>query len=865
MLWLLAASALAYGAPAKAAFEESFDGVFAQETPSDCTGDNCEKTGGDEAKTDAEKPKPKIKALSEFVKEKSRIDGLFPFYRDSESGVIYMEIDPKQLGPEYIYHNFVQSGVSGLLGQLADLRTAGQIQENYVIRLRRNFNQVEILRRSTAYVVDKGSPLERAAAINNGDSLMATLNIVAQDEKSGRIVVAATPLFKGTDLLRLGSNASPLLTLLGAPPTLNKAKTAIRDVANFPNNSSVLVEYVFDFKKGPQPVGILLQHNITPLPADGFTPRADDPRVGFFTVQQTHLGKMEGLPYEDKIRRWRLEKTDVTAASSPVKKPITFWIQNSTPLEYRDTIRAAALKWNEAFAQAGFENAIDVKIQPDDAKWSAGDVRYNVIQWIASPSPSFNGYGPSVVNPLTGEILAANIVLEQNSVSRQLLLDKLAMPSADAADPAAIDSHESFEQQLHLSLNMAEAMLSSGLVAKDGDRAVELKKLVQDSLYYLVMHEVGHTLGLTHNMKGSYYRSVEQLVKGLPADETITGSVMDYPATNILPGRDPDLPYYPTRLGPYDVWAIGFGYDDRMGDAAFRARHLERAGSPGYLYGNDAEDMRATGRGMDPRVIPYDMSSDPIGFATAQMDLIRGILSDLPADFARQGLTNSDLLKAHVLLLSLYRQQALTVSRYVGGVYTDRDLAPLGADGAMPMKPVSRAEQERAMAVLQRYVLGPDALTFDPAYLANLVAQRRGMSGIDLPDVVNEIWRVQSPVIDHLLYPVTLARLSASVQLGGQFGVAAMLDRLDDMVFAADIGGSANAFRRNLQSKFVDKLIGAYGSSAAAADMARPDLYASLRQIERQMRRAAAKGDPETRAHRQYLVQKIEIALKDKG
>ena len=836
-----------------------------QSEGSDCEGTDCPKAEADSGK-ETEKPKPKIKPMDEFIKDKIRIDGLFPMYRDAETGAVFLELSALQLGKEYIYHTYVQSGISGLLGQLADLGFAGQIQENYVVRFRRRFNQVDIMRQSTDYIVDADSPLARASDINNSDSVMATLNIVAIDKKADRVLVAVNGLFAGTDLTRLGSNASPILGLLGVSPSLSKSKTSIRDVANFPGNSAVLVEYVFEFKKGPRPASVILQHNFTPMPQSDYAPRGDDPRVGFFIVEKTNLSTVEGLPFEDKIRRWKLEKTDPDAALSPVKKPITFWIQNSTPLEFRDTIRKAALQWNDAFRDAGYLDAIEVKIQPDDADWKPGDVRYNVIQWIASPSPSFNGYGPTVVNPRTGEILATNIVLEQNSISRQLLLDKIlasdnAEMLADHAPHQTADGDCMISAHARANLGYASLLLSSGMFQTDFEGGDPLKQLIEDNLYYLVMHEIGHTLGLTHNMKGSYYRSLGDLQGSVASGQPLTGSVMDYPATNILPGRAPDIPYFPTMLGPYDRWAIAFGYDDRMKDAAYRDAFLARAGTSGYLYGNDAEDMRITGRGIDPRVIPYDMSSDPIGFSGAQLGLIRSIFPGLASNLKRQGQGNSELVKAHTLLLSIYRQHGIAISRYIGGIYTDRDLQSPSTDAPPPLRPVDIAQQRRALAAIGDNFLAPGAIVFDPAYTANLVTQRRGFSGIKAPDILDDVWKLQSPILDHLLHPATLARMNLSSTLGGQYDAATMLDDLTAMIFLADIGGSTDGFRRNLQSRYVRQLIDAEASKNVNFDPVRSLIFDSLRRIEALVQKARNKGDAPTQAARKYILQTIEVAL----
>ena len=161
------------------------------------------------------------------------------------------------------------------------------------------------------------------------------------------------------------------------------------------------------------------------MPDNDFSPRFDDPRVGYFTEQVTDLTSISVTPYRDLINRWYLVKQNPDAAMSDPVEPITFWIENTTPMELRETIRDAALAWNHAFEAAGFSNAIRVEVQPDDAEWDAGDIRYNVLRWTSSPNPPFGGYGPSFVNPRTGQIIGADIMLEFVFVTNRLFQDRV--------------------------------------------------------------------------------------------------------------------------------------------------------------------------------------------------------------------------------------------------------------------------------------------------------------------------------------------------------------------------------------------------------------------------------------------------------
>ena len=162
-----------------------------------------------------------------------------------------------------------------------------------------------------------------------------------------------------------------------------------------------------------------LNRCILQMPKDGFTPRKMM-LDWVFHDQVNDMTSTSSTPWNDVIHRWRLEKKDPTADLSEPVEPITWWIENTTPYEFRDYIKTGVEKWNLAFEKIGFKNAVVVKIQPDDADWDAGDIRYNVLRWTSSPTAPFSGYGPSFVNPRTGEILGADIMLEFGGMAGRL-------------------------------------------------------------------------------------------------------------------------------------------------------------------------------------------------------------------------------------------------------------------------------------------------------------------------------------------------------------------------------------------------------------------------------------------------------------
>ena len=238
----------------------------------------------------------------------------------------------------------------------------------------------------------------------------------------------------------------------------------------------------------------------------------------------------------DLINKWRLIKKNPNDSISEPVEPIVYWVENSTPDEIKPFVVEGIEAWNPAFEKAGFRNAVVAKIQPDDADWDAGDIQYNVVRWSSSPEPQFSGYGPSIANPRTGELIAADIVQEFNAIKYGYRLRKI-WGYDEENDP------------------------------------------LRQWIVSLTMHEVGHTLGLRHNFKASWlYDSEEIHDKSITGDAHIS-SVMDYDPINIAPKHLKQGNFFPHGAGFYDVWAIQFGYTPNLTDIE-RVELLSKSSQP---------------------------------------------------------------------------------------------------------------------------------------------------------------------------------------------------------------------------------------------------------------------------------------------
>ena len=204
--------------------------------------------------------------------------------------------------------------------------------------------------------------------------------------------------------------------------SLSSSKTKFVDIQNYDGNSDFVVDYVFENSRptnygsdavtNARNVTVQMHHSIIAMPNNDYVPRIDDFRVGYFNNRVTDQTSAEPTPYRDLINRWNLVKKDPEAEISDPVEPIVWWMENTTPVQFREAVKEGAEAWNVAFEAAGFSNAVVVKMQPDDAEWDAGDIHHNVLRWTASPMPPFGGYGPSFPNPRTGQLLGADIMLE---------------------------------------------------------------------------------------------------------------------------------------------------------------------------------------------------------------------------------------------------------------------------------------------------------------------------------------------------------------------------------------------------------------------------------------------------------------------
>ncbi|WP_105188695.1 zinc-dependent metalloprotease [Pseudoalteromonas sp. T1lg48] len=816
------------------------------------------------------KEKEKTKTLAQTTAEHILYDGVFDFYQDPKSGDNLMVITEAQLNKPYVYFAHTVDGVT----DAGHFR--GAYRETKLIEFRRYFDRIDIVSETPRYQFNADSAIARAAEANISEAVLASLPI--EVEENGQIAFKVDQLFLSEALHKVSPWSNPddkdakKRFKLGK---LDDKKSRIIKHRPYPNNIDIVVDYVFNNANpsvrgseaisDPRSVSIKVQHSFVALPENNYQPRYDDARIGYFSNQFDDMTSADWAPYKDVIKRWNLVKKDPSAELSEPVEPIVWWIENTTPVEWRETIKEGVLAWNSSFEKAGFKNALVVKVQPDDADWDAGDINYNVLRWTSSPRPPFGGYGPALASPLTGQILGSDIMLEYVFMKNRWIYDTLYSQGAASLEATYLANNPANGQELNCSLGheLQQNMILASTLASGAD--ISDKEILRQGLTQLVLHEVGHTLGLNHNMKSSILWDEKQVHDKSLTQGIVTGSVMDYAPANIAPKGMEQGDFFQTKPGPYDDWAIEFGYSQALEDAKAEQARLEqilsRSGEHQLAFGNDADDMRAPGRHIDPRVMIGDLSSNPVAYGADRMALVESLLAELKTKALVEGESYQQLVVSANILAGQYRRQAEIISRQIGGIYVERNV--VSSDNAKaPFTPVPLARQKEAMQVLADKVFAPDVLKDMQPLYNYLQQQRRGFNHYgknEDPKAHAMILTMQQGVLNQLLHKNVLQRISDSSLYGNEYDLSTMMQDLTAAIFVD--AKEASSLSHNLQVEYVNRLITIAGVKKPSGydNLAKAAALSQLQHIRDQ--NVAWGASAAAKANKQYIDLLIDKAL----
>ncbi len=789
-----------------------------------------DSAGGRPGATARTGPKPYKDVITAKAKSDS---GAFTVHQVGDKW--YYEIPRPMLGREFLIVSRIARTPDGL-------GYGGSENGENVVRFVREGDKVYLRQVSYGTVADTTKPIAEAVRNSTFEPIVHGFDVAAYGPDSS-VVVEVGPLYT-TDVAMLGLPS--FMKTRYQVRRLDAGRTFVNFIHSYPRNLETRVTMTYDAGQPPSgastgTISLEMNHSMLLLPDQPMQPRLYDERVGYFGISQVDYGREEQRTVTRRyIARWRLEPKDTAAFRrgelvEPVK-PIVYYIDPATPVKWRKYLIEGVNDWQKAFEAAGFKNAIYAREAPtpqEDPEFSTEDARYSVIRYLASDVE--NASGPHVSDPRTGEILETHIQWYHNVMN---LLRNWYMVQTAAVNPRA--------------------------------RSVEFQDEVMGELIRFVSsHEVGHTLGLPHNMKASSSYPVDSLRSPAFTKQFNTApSIMDYARFNYVaqPG-DGDVSLHP-GIGPYDLYAINWGYrpilDARTPDAEVATLDQwirAHAGDPMYRFGDPS--------GTDPGSQTEDLGDDGVKASEYGIANLKRIMPKL-MEYSYEPRTDYSQLR------EMYGQVGAQWNRYMGHVATiiaGIDWTRKNSDqGGDAYTAISRDRQKAAVAFLSAQALHTPTWMIDPAILSRI-----GIQGAP-----ERITGYMTGVLARMTDPSRLGRLNdLSNTANAGYPLPEYLDDVEAAVWSELRNGQAPDFyRRALQRYWIERMQYLMENElpdipAALRDRLPPNPDVSLSDIRplvrqhlvdlrRRLQSAATRGDAVTRAHYADAAARITLVLEPK-
>ena len=694
----------------------------------------------------------------------------------AKGDTFYVEMPVELMGREFLVTNRLQK-VQQELNDAGVNKGIVYQNQSLTFEVDSLLKNVTIRQQRVTPEVSNDDAIKTSVNNNYVNPILARVKVDAVSPEKKSIVFQVNELFNGSNTC-----INDLFNNINLGTSVISNLSRIIDIKAFESNLTATAELTTKVIEGRSSVNItsVVSSTLTLLPKEPMMAREESNRVGYFTVSKLkYTDKQQEVEHKHYVTRWRLEPVDKEAYMrgelvEPVK-PIVFYVDKAMPANLMPYIEQGILEWNVAFEKAGFKNAVQVAEYTDSIAAEGDDMKYSVLTHAASTKA--NAMGPSTIDPRSGEILEADIIWWHNV---QSLLKEWIVVQTAAVNPAARNHH-------HLP-----------------------DSLMGDAARFVACHEVGHSLGLRHNMRASAAYSVDSL-RSASFTSRIGGtssSIMDYARFNYIAQPNDGVKVMSPHIGPYDIMAIEWGYRWYPSEDEAKValdKMLKEHNQPLYRY-SEAQSARTA---IDPRALSEDLGDNAMEAARLGIENLKRVVPNI-VEWTTTGepsQTYDDAAKLYAGVLFQWSLYHYHVMANIGGIYLENTIV---GDGQKTFEYVEKERQKDAVQFLLDDVFGYPQWLFGAEITDYTYFLRNTPVGMIEEHPHFFLRNQQNYVLWDLLSNERIMRMLENEYKNGKkaFTAYEMMDMLHDHIFArTKKGQKLDVMQRSLQKSFVDALI----------------------------------------------------------